>query len=119
MRGIDEVVTRACALSAMYVRARVEGGLKYSSGEHLAKWRALGEHLQRWCRDADLSPTERERLRRPLASWAEQVRIDAEWRLEAVGALGWALSLTRLPAWDRSRCSMTRAIAPRLGIGGR
>src|SRR5262245_30364199 len=92
----SEVVARVRAVSAVYVRARVEGGLRYSSGESKRKWKALGQRLVKWCEAFDgFSPAERRRMRNKLGTWSDRDQTNGFWRLEALGVLVWALSLKR------------------------
>lgn len=93
---------RANALGATYVRGRVEGGLRFSSGVSQKRWAALGLRLGCWAKTfPGLTPIERVLHQTPLGAWSEQQVADAEWSLEALGMLLWSLRLRPLSAWDR------------------
>lgn len=103
MREASQVWSRANALLAMYVRSRVEGGVRFANGASRPKWRALGKRLTRWSVDAEgLEAGERLRLAKGLGSWGEQVTNDASWCLESAGFLLWTVRMQRLRAWDRA-----------------
>lgn len=100
----DLVLDRARAVAAIYVRARIEGGVRYTSGKSKAQWRALEKRLRAWAREHEqvFSRHERAGLDKPVGRWPEQRVIDASWRLEGLGMLIWACGLQRtLPAWDK------------------
>jgi len=117
-RSRDDVVDRALALCAHYLRSRVEGGLRFGpAGDSRHRWRAFGDRVQTWATaegiPSRMSPRERRAWRARLGSWSEQTIIDGNWRLEALGPLLWALSALRtMPAWDRQ---FDHAIVAKLG----
>ena len=97
------VVDRSRGVAALYVRSRIEGGMKYSSGDSKRRWTALARRLDGWTREngGALSPKEKKLLGKALGTWTERATIDANWRLEALGVLLWAASLKRtIDRWD-------------------
>lgn len=96
---------RGRAIAAFYIRSRVEGGLAFSDGASRKKWAALGARIGAFAdrERAILSPRERRLFAEPLGAWSERARLDADWRLEALGVFAWALSFTRtLGPWHRA-----------------
>ena len=101
-----DVFNRALALCAHYLRARIEGGLKYSDGDSRRHWRAFEGRMRDWGNRANvvdlMSPKERKLWRSKVGAWTARSIIDGCWRLEAIGVLAWAVRLTRtMPPWDK------------------
>jgi len=51
--------------------------------------------------ETELEPTELSFLTQPVGALEQQNTVDAGWRLEAVGVLGWALGRFELPVYDQ------------------
>ena len=99
---LDEVVERANAVAASYVRSRVEGGVTFSSAESKSRWKKLGLRLQRWsARAPGLTSKERELHAIALGWWPERASTDGEWALEALGVLLWAVRWRPLRPWHQ------------------
>jgi hypothetical protein len=98
--NLDEVLNRANAIAARYVRARVEGGVHFSSGASKARWTKLGLRLQRWATKAPaLTAKERKLHELALGGWPEREVVHGEWSLEALGLLLWVLRWRPLRPW--------------------
>jgi hypothetical protein len=89
--GTAEVFRRALSLWALYKRSELEGRWKKARPEERAELGRANASILAWARREGADPSLA--LLQPLGSWNKPQKIWGGWRLEALGALAWALEL--------------------------
>jgi hypothetical protein len=106
---VDAVVRRSMCLAALVRRGELEEGLITESVDFNLRaaqgFTGLAADIDKWLvRErlvGDLSDYERGMLAVPAGEWPRQYLIDANWRVEALAVMLWALSqIATLPGYD-------------------
>jgi hypothetical protein len=107
VRAAADVALRALCLGGLIMRSEYEKVVRDIGVDLVLEiHRGLSAQLDRWLAEERLvehqSRHERRLFAKPLGSWNEQDSVEVSWRLEALGALSWALHLVpEMPPYDQ------------------
>lgn len=96
--GVEQVLRRAFAMSALVCRGSIENGAGHPDAEALHK-RILGWVAGQGLTD-QLSPNELGLLKTPLGRLTETQIIEATWAVEGLAMLAWGTTLYEFPMPD-------------------